>query len=102
MTVTVFIRYQIDPFKRTQFEDYAKRWFPIIPRCGGDLIGYFMPHEGTNNIAYALISFDDLATYEAYRARLRGDAEGMANFNFAEEHEFILAEERTFLRKVVA
>src|ERR1700746_3638022 len=102
MTITVFIRYQIDPFKRAQFEDYAKRWLSIIPKCGGDLIGYFMPHEGTNNIAFALISFESLAAYEAYRARLRRDAEGMANFNFAEENKFILAEERTFLRKVVA
>jgi NIPSNAP len=102
MTITVFIRYQIDPFKRAQFEDYSKRWLSIIPKCGGDLIGYFMPHEGTNNIAYALISFESLAAYESYRSRLRGDAEGMANFNFAEENKFILAEERTFLRKVVA
>jgi NIPSNAP len=100
MTVTVFIRYQIDPFKRALFEEYAKRWLTIIPKCGGDLIGYFMPHEGTNNIAHALISFDSLAAYENYRARLRGDAEAMANFNFAEENKFILAEERTFLRKV--
>jgi hypothetical protein len=102
MTVTVFIRYQLDPFKRAQFEEYARRWMSIIPKCGGDLIGYFMPHEGTNNIAQALISFESLAAYEAYRARLHGDAEGMGNFNFAEEHKFILAEERTFLRKVVA
>jgi hypothetical protein len=102
MSITVFIRYQIDSFKRTQFEQYSRRWLSIIPKCGGDLIGYFMPHEGTNNIAFALISFDNLASYEAYRARLRGDAEGVANFNFAEEHKFILAEERTFLRKVVA
>jgi len=102
MTVTVFIRYQIDPFKRAQFEDYARKWLSIIPACGGDLIGYFMPHEGTNNIAFALISFDSLAAYEAYRARLRTDSEGLANFNFAEENKFILAEERTFLRKVVA
>jgi hypothetical protein len=102
MAITVFIRYQIDPFKRAQFEAYAKRWVPVISKCGGDLIGYFMPHEGTNNIAFALISFESLAAYEAYRARLRGDAEGMANFDFAEEHKFILAEERTFLRKVVA
>ena len=102
MTVTVFIRYQLDPFKRPMFEQYAKRWLGIIPRCGGDLIGYWMPHEGTNNIAFALISFDSLASYEAYRARLRLDAEGSANFTFAEENKFILAEERTFLRKVVA
>lgn len=102
MTVTVFIRYQLDPFKRDAFEAYARRWLTIIPRCGGDLTGYWMPHEGTNNIAFALISFDSLAGYESYRARLRADSEGMANFNFAEENQFILAEERTFLRKVVA
>ena len=93
MAITVFIRYQIDPFKRAMFEEYAKRWLTIIPRCGGDLIGYFMPHEGTNNIAFALISFESLAAYEVYRARLRTDAESMANFNFAEENKFILAEE---------
>src|SRR4051794_11682803 len=101
MSVTVFIRYQLDPFKRVQFEEYSKRWLTIIPKCGGDLIGYFMPHEGTNNIAFALITFESLAAYEAYRARLRQDTEGMANFHFAEEHKFILAEERTFLRQVV-
>jgi hypothetical protein len=102
VTVTVFIRYQIDPFKRTLFEEYSKRWLSIIPRLGGDLLGYWMPHEGTNNIAFALISFESLAAYESYRARLRQDSEGMANFNFAEEHKFILGEERNFLRKVVA
>ena len=102
MTITVFIRYQIDPFKRAMFEEYAGRWLGIIPRCGGDLHGYWMPHEGTNNIAFALISFENLAAYENYRARLRADQEGMANFGFAEENKFILAEERTFLRKVVA
>ena len=100
MTVTVFIRYQLDPFRRADFETYAKRWIGIIPRCGGDLVGYWTPHEGTNNIAFALISFDSLASYEAYRARLRGDQEGAATFRFAEEGKFILAEERTFLRKV--
>src|ERR1700756_5023754 len=93
MTITVFIRYQIDPFKRAQFEQYANRWLSIIPKCGGDLIGYFMPHEGTNNIAFALISFESLAAYEADRARLREDDEGRANFLIAEEQKFILSEE---------
>ena len=101
MTTTVFIRYQIDPFKRAMFEQYAKRWLSIIPACGGDLLGYWMPHEGTNNIAFALISFESLAAYEAYRARLRSNSESMENFAFAEEHKFILAEERSFLRQVV-
>jgi hypothetical protein len=100
MTTTVFIRYQIDPFKREAFEAYARSWLVIIPKCGGDLLGYWMPHEGTNNIAYALISFESLAAYETYRARLRSDPEGMANFRYAEEERFIVAEERTFLRPV--
>ena len=100
MSVTVFIRYVIDPFQREAFAEYARNWGRIIPKCGGDLIGYWMPHEGTNNIAYALISFESLAAYEAYRARLRTDSEGAANFRFAEEQRFILAEERTFLRQV--
>lgn len=60
MTVTCAIRYVLDPFKRHAFETYARNWLTIIPACGGDLIGYFMPHEGTNNIAHALISFDSL------------------------------------------
>ena len=98
--ITCCIRYVIDPHKRDAFERYAHRWGEIIPRCGGDLIGYFMPHEGTNNIALALISCESLAAYEAYRTRIKADPDGMANFRFAEDGKFILSEERTFLRGV--
>ena len=97
MGITCFIRYEIDPFQRDAFEQYAGNWGRIIPRCGGHLLGYFLPHEGTNNIAWALVSFDSLASYEAYRARLKADPEGAANFRFAQEKRFILSEERTFL-----
>jgi hypothetical protein len=100
MTITVFIRYRIDPFQRTAFETYARRWLAIIPACGGDLLGYWMPHEGTNDIAFGLISFASLADYESYRARLRADPAGQANFRLAETERFILSEERTFLRQV--
>jgi NIPSNAP len=100
MTITVFIRYQIDPFKKAQFEAYARNWLTIIPMCGGDVVGYWVPHEGTSNIAYGLISFDTLANYESYRARLKADPDGAANFDMAEQNRFILAEERTFLRAV--
>ena len=100
MTISVFIRYQLDPFKKDQFETYAKRWLAIIPRCGGTLIGYWLPHEGTNNIARAVISFESLAAYEAYRARLRVDPDGADNFAFAAKEKFILAEGRTFLCQV--
>ena len=102
MGIVCYIRYQIDPFKRAAFEDYARSWLTLIPRCGGDLIGYFMPHEGTNDIAHALIGFESLAAYEAYRARLRADPDSAANFALAERERFILREERSFLRRVVA
>ena len=100
MTITVFIRYQIDPFQREAFRSYAQNWLRIIPRAGGRLIGYFLPHEGTNDIAWGLIGFDSLAAYEAYRATLKADAEGRANFEWAQRERFILREERTFLENV--
>jgi len=100
MTITCFIRYQIDPFQKDAFKEYAENWGRIIPRCGGDLIGYFLPSEGTNDIAWGLISFPGLAAYEAYRARLRGDAEAMDNFRMAQRLRIILREERTFLEGV--
>lgn len=100
MTITCFIRYQIDPFQRAAFKEYCENWGRIIPRCGGNLVGYFLPHEGSNDIAWGLIAFDGLAAYEAYRARLRNDAEGAANFAMAQEKRFILREERSFLEAV--
>lgn len=102
MNVVCQIRYQLDPFKRAQFEEYSKVWLKVIPECGGDLLGYFMPHEGTNDVAFAMIGFDSLAAYEAYRAKLRVVPESVANFNFAEREKFILREEREFLRPVKA
>jgi hypothetical protein len=102
MAVVCFIRYVLDPHQRDAFEAYARNWLTIIPACGGELIGYFMPHEGTDNIAQALIGFDSLAAYEAYRARLKTDPAGAANFRMAQEKRFILSEERTFLRPVTA
>ena len=100
MTVTCCIRYVIDPFQLSAFEAYARNWLAIIPACGGDLLGYFLPHEGTNNVALAMISFDSLAAYEAYRARLKADPAGAANFADAQAQRFILSEERTFLTPV--
>ena len=100
MTITCFIRYQIDPFQREAFRTYADNWSRIIPRCGGHLVGYFLPHEGSNDEAWGLIAFDSLAAYEAYRARLKTDPESRANFELAREKRFILREQRTFLEVV--
>jgi hypothetical protein len=100
MSITCFIRYQIDPFQRDAFAKYADGWSKVIPRCGGDLIGYFLPKEGTNDVAFALISFESLAAYEEYRKRLLLDADGRANFELAQAKRFVLREERTFLEGV--
>ena len=100
MTIPVFIRYQIDPFQRDAFKAYAELWGTIIPRCGGRLIGYFLPAEGTNDIAWGLIAFESLAAYETYRARLRADVDGRRNFSVAQDQRFIVREERTFLEPV--
>ncbi|BAL97164.1 NIPSNAP family protein [Rubrivivax gelatinosus] len=100
MAITCFIRYQIDPFQREAFEQYAQAWGRIIPRCGGNLIGYFLPHEGSNDEACGLVGFDSLAAYERYRATLRTDAEGHANFEFARSRRFIVREQRSWLQDV--
>ena len=100
MKITCFIRYQIDPFQRDAFKKYAENWGRIIPRCGGDLVGYFLPHEGTNDVAWGLIAFDSLASYEIYRTRLRSDPEALENFSMAQTKRLILREERTFVEIV--
>lgn len=100
MTITCVIRYEIDPFQRDAFKEYAENWGRIIPRCGGHLVGYFLPHEGTNNVAWGLIAFDSLAAYEAYRARLKSDREGRANFIMAQKRRLIIKEERSFVEVV--
>jgi len=98
--MTCIIRYQIDPFQRDAFAEYARNWGRIIPECGGHLVGYFLPHEGTNDVGWGLIAFANLAAYEAYRARLRSHAGARENFSLAQTKRFILREERNFVEIV--
>ena len=100
MTIMCVIRYQIDPFQREAFKKYAENWGRIIPRCGGHLVGYFLPHEGTNDVAWGLIAFDSLASYELYRTRIKADSEGRENLANAQAKRFILREERNFVEVV--
>ncbi|MGO4882641.1 MAG: NIPSNAP family protein [Bryobacteraceae bacterium] len=100
MTITCIIRYQIDPFQRNGFKQYAGNWGRIIPRCGGHLLGYFLPYEGTNDVAWGLIAFPSLAAYESYKARIRSDAEAQENFRMAQTKRLILREERNFVEVV--
>jgi len=98
--ITCIIRYEIDPYQRDAFKEYAENWGRVVPRCGGHLVGYFLPYEGTNNIAWGLIAFDSLASYEAYKKKLKADPEARNNFAAAEAKRFILREERNFVEIV--
>ena len=99
-TIICHIQYQIDPFQLATCEQYSKNWLTIIPACGGNLLGYLLPHEGTNDTAHALIGFESMAAYEAYRARLKQDPAGKANFEFAQRQKFILRETREWVKMV--
>ena len=100
MRVTCLIRYQIDPFQKEAFKQYAENWGAIIPRCGGHLIGYFLPYEGTNDVAWGLIAFDSLAAYEAYKTHIKADPEAQKNFAAVHGKRVILREERNFVEIV--
>ena len=98
--ITCFIRYQIDPYQQDGFKKYPENWGRIIRRCGGHLVGYFLPHEGTNDVAWGLIAFESLAVYETYRARLRSDPEARENFLMAQTKRLIIREERNFVKVI--
>ena len=96
--ITCFIRYEIDAFKVDAFKEYARNWGAAIPQCGADLIGYYAPYEGSSTTAYGVYNIADLAAYEQYRARLRANPIGQANYEFAKREQFIRREDRMFLR----
>jgi len=100
VAITLYIQYKIDPFRHDEFEAYAKSWYESVPRCGGELLGYWMPHEGTRDVAFCLINFESLADYEIYRTTLKADEKGAANFQAAVDGRFITEENRTFVRRV--
>ena len=98
--ITCFIRYQIDPFKKEQFAEYARNWGEAIPRCGADLIGYFGPHEGSATTAYGVYNIESLAAYETYRARLSAHPLGRENYEMSRRERFIVKEDRVFLKNL--
>jgi len=96
--ITCFIRYQIDPAKKSQFEQYAQNWGAVIPQCGADLVGYYAPHEGSSTLAYGVYNIESLAAYEQYRHRLMAHPQGRDNYEFAQRENFLLREDRVFLK----
>ena len=100
--ITLCIRYTIDIHKTVDFERYAANWSKPIRRCGGELVGYFLPTKiaGPTNSALALIDFPTLAAYEQYRNALMQDPEATANVEFADNCGCIVIEDRSILRRV--
>lgn len=96
--ITCYLRYIIDPYRLAEFEHYAKLWIPLVEKFGGQHHGYFLPSEGSNNVALALFSFPSLAAYEHYRGLSMADPECRAAFAYAEQTRCILSYERSFMR----
>lgn len=100
MSITCIITYEIDPFKREQFTQYARNWGVAIPRCGADLVGYYAPHEGSATKAYGIYNIENLAAYEKYRSDLAKDPLGKENYEFARQEQFIRSENRLFVKNI--
>lgn len=98
--ITCYLKYVIDPYKIEDFEQYAKMWIPLVNKFGGKHHGYFLPHEGASNIAYALFSFPSLAEYEDYREKIKDDEECQKAFALARETRCIFSYERSFMKPV--
>ncbi|MEV0528548.1 NIPSNAP family protein [Streptomyces sp. NPDC050439] len=96
--ITVHLKYEIDPDRIADFEEYGRRWVVLVNRLGGDHHGYFLPSEGDSDIAYALFSFPGLAEYERYRAESATDPECQEAVELARRTQCIRRYERRFLR----
>jgi hypothetical protein len=99
---TLCIRYKLNPNRLSDFEEYARNWPKPIERCGGKLIGYFLPTKlaGRTDSAIALIDFPTLAVYEEYRRRLTEDPDAKQNVAQVERSGCIVLENRSFLNWV--
>ena len=100
--LTLSIRYRIDHHKLRDFDAYARALADPIRRCGGTLIGYFLPTRfaGRTDEALALIAFQDLAAYERYRDAFSKDPGAVECLERVERSECIVNEERAILQQV--
>jgi hypothetical protein len=72
---TLSIRYTLDPNRVAHFKTYVEHELAAIRNAGGKIVGYWLPTDfaGPTNIAYGLIDFVTLASYEQYRKALAED-----------------------------
>ena len=99
--ITCVVDYVIDPAKTNDFERFAVRWMDLVARHGGIHHGYFLPAEGASDRALALSSFEDLASYERYRANFGSDPEFIEADRIRDESGCVLRYDRTFMRPLL-
>lgn len=98
--ITCYLKYKIDPYKVKEFEIYARKWIPLVNKFGGQHLGYFLPHEGANDVALALFNFESLAAYEQYREDSLQDTDCQEAYDYAIQTQCILSYERSFLKPI--
>lgn len=99
--ITCVVDYELDTTKLDAFERYAQRWIQAVTRLGGVHHGYFLPSEGRSDRAVALFSFENLTTYEAYRAAAKTDAECVAILKQEQIDRSIIRYDRSFFRPLL-
>ena len=99
--ITCTVHYVIDPKQIDAFEEYARRWMPLVRKYGGTHHGYFLPGEGASDVALTLFSFPSFAAYETYRRDVQADPECQALLALADRTGCILRYDRSFMRPVL-
>jgi NIPSNAP len=113
--ITCEVRYRLDRSRMAEFEAYARIWVGLIERHGGTHHGYFVPStrpagsilshpaagtDGDGDVAIALFSFPDEASYQRYRIAIASDPDGIeANARFGPNPPFV-SYERNFLTRL--
>jgi NIPSNAP protein len=99
---TLCIRYKFNPDKLADIAQYFEDEQRVIERCGGKIVGYFLPTDfaGATDEAIGLIDIPSLAVYEDYRKRLVDDPEHKENIARLANSVAQVAMNRSFIRRV--
>jgi hypothetical protein len=98
---TLCIRYTLDPNRLKHFRDYVDHELEAIRNANGKIVGYWTPTDfaGPTNIAYGLIDFQTLASYEEYRKALAADPLHQHNADELIRSGAVLSMERSIVER---
>ena len=83
------------------FKGYVEHELEAIRNAGGKIVGYWLPTDfaGPTNIAYGLIDFLTLASYEQYRKALADDPLHQRNADELTRSGAVLNMERSIIER---